>query len=67
MCGGYCFDVLSMLTKRKMTISSVRVKKFCAVTQFDATKAMSSGFKPIFTLEEGLSNTLIYEFEMRQN
>jgi hypothetical protein len=41
---------------------SVRVKKFCAVTQFDSTKMQSSGFQPPFTLEEGLSRTLRYEF-----
>jgi hypothetical protein len=34
------------------------VKKFCATTQFDSSKAMSSGFVPPFTLSEGLSRTL---------
>ena len=39
-------------------ISSVRVKKFCATTQFDSFKAMSSGFVPPYTLKEGLARTL---------
>jgi len=34
-------------------VSAVRVKKFCATTQFDATAAYSSGFKAPFTLAEG--------------
>lgn len=43
-------------------MSSVRVKKFCAVTQFDSVRLQESGFKPTFTLEEGLTRTLQYEF-----
>lgn len=60
--GGYGFDILAFLTRKKLSISSVRVKKFVATTQFDATKVHSSGFKAPFTLEEGLDITLNYEF-----
>lgn len=62
MLGGYCFDALAFVTRKKLTISSVRVKKFCATTQFDSTKAMTSGFKPPYTLAEGLSRTLEFEW-----
>ena len=62
MLGGYCFDLLAKLTGKKLAISSVRVKKFCATTQFDASKVSASGFVPPFTLEEGLSRTLEFEF-----
>lgn len=62
MVGGYCFDLLSLITRKKMTVSSVRVKKFCATTQFDSSKAMNSGFVPPYTLQEGLSRTLEFEF-----
>ena len=62
MFGGYCFDLLAKITGKKLTVSSVRVKKFCAVTQFDSTKAMNSGFVPPYTLKEGLSRTLEFEF-----
>lgn len=60
--GGYCFDVLSFVTRKKLTISSVRVKKFCATTEFDATKAMGSGFHAPYPLKEGLAATLEFEF-----
>jgi nucleoside-diphosphate-sugar epimerase len=60
--GGYCFDLLAKILGRKLPISSVRVKKFCAVTQFDSGKAMSSGFAPPYTIEEGLKRTLEHEF-----
>lgn len=62
MLGGYGFDFLAWLTRRKLTISSVRVKKFCATTQFDASKVQKSGFKAPFTLGEGLARTLEFEF-----
>ena len=62
MAGGYCFDVLAWMTRKKMTVSSVRVKKFCATTQFDASKVNSSGFKAPYTLGEGLARTLEFEF-----
>ena len=35
MAGGYCFDLLAKLTGKKLAISSVRVKKFCATTEFE--------------------------------
>ena len=62
MCGGYCFDVLAKITGKKLPITSVRVKKFCATTQFDSSKMMSTGFEPPYTLEEGLARTLEFEF-----
>lgn len=63
MVGGYCFDILAFITRKKLAISSVRVKKFCAVTKYDSTKAMSSGFVPPYTLEEGLKRMLDAEFK----
>ncbi|UIR56014.1 NAD-dependent epimerase/dehydratase family protein [Sphingobacterium sp. SRCM116780] len=62
MMGGYGFDILAFITRKKLNISSVRVKKFCAVTKYDSTKAMSSGFVPPYSLEEGLKRMLDAEF-----
>ncbi len=62
MAGGYCFDFLAFILRKKLTVSSVRVKKFCAVTQFDSSKAMNSGFVPPYTIQEGLARTIKYEF-----
>lgn len=56
--GGLCFDGLSFITKRNFSVSSVRIKKFCATTQFSSDKMLSTGFTPLHTLEEGLSKTL---------
>ena len=62
MLGGCGFDVLAFLTRKKLTISSVRVKKFCATTKFNATKVLATGFKAPYTLGEGLAKTLEFEF-----
>ena len=62
MLGGYCFDILSFITRKKLIISSVRVKKFCATTMFDSSKMTTSGFRPPYTLSDGLSKTLEFEF-----
>ena len=62
MLGGYCFDCLAFVSRKKLSISSIRVKKFCATTQFDATKMHTSGFKAPYTLGEGLAKTLEFEF-----
>lgn len=62
MLGGYGFDFLAFITRKKLNISSVRVKKFCAVTKYDSTKAMTSGFVPPYSLEEGLRRMLKAEF-----
>lgn len=62
MLGGKCFDLLAWVTGKKLAISSVRVKKFCATTEFDATKAHSSGFVAPYTLADGLARTLTFEF-----
>lgn len=62
MLGGYCFDLLAFITRKKLTVSSVRVKKYCATTMYNATKVHSIGFVPPYSLEEGLSRTLDFEF-----
>lgn len=62
MLGGYCFDAIAKISGKKLTISSVRIKKICATTEFDATKMLSSGYKPHYTLAEGLARTLEFEF-----
>lgn len=60
--GGLFFDLIAKATGKKLSISSVRVKKFCATTQFDANAVKNSGFVAPYTLSEGLHNTLFYEF-----
>ena len=66
MLAGYGFDLTALITRKKLSISSVRIKKFCATTQFDASNAHSIFIAP-FTLKEGLNKTLEYDFINSKN
>lgn len=65
--GGYCFDALAKVTGREFPVSSIRVKKFCARTQFKSNNIAQSGFKAPVTLEQGIANTVRYEFLERHD
>lgn len=56
--GGYIFDILSKITGKKYPISTVRIQKFCATTQFSSVHVEQTGFKPKFSLNEGLEITM---------
>ncbi|SFU96522.1 NAD-dependent epimerase/dehydratase family protein [Xenorhabdus koppenhoeferi] len=61
--GGYFFDILSKITGKEFPISSIRVKKFCARTQFKSSSIFETGFVPPVTLEQGIANTVKTEFK----
>lgn len=61
--GGYVFDVLAMITRRKFPISAIRVRKFCANTIVNAERIAETGFERPYTLEEGLQAFIAAEFE----
>ena len=58
---GYFFDFINLFLNKKTIISSVRIKKFCATTQF-CSKEVRKVFEPPYSLYEGLNNTLENEF-----
>ena len=58
---GYFFDFFSFIMNKKFSISSIRIKKFCATTQFNSDKAHKL-FKSPYSIEEGLNKTLDHEF-----
>ena len=58
---GYLFDLLAFILRKKLPVSSIRVKKFMGTTAF-STSIASTGFKPTHTLAEGLERTLRHEF-----
>ena len=61
MAVGYLFDLAASLAGRSFPVSSVRVRKFCATTQFDSTVA-ETGFRAPVHLVDGLKNTVRHEF-----
>jgi nucleoside-diphosphate-sugar epimerase len=58
---GYTADVFAKLGV-KLPISSIRVKKFCASSEFSSAKANLDGFEAPYTLQEGLDRTIEAEF-----
>jgi hypothetical protein len=60
--GGLCFDVLAFILRKKLSISFIRVKKFCSNTMFEAVNIKKTNFKAPVTLIEGLQKTIKYEF-----
>lgn len=62
MLGGYCFDLLSKITGKEFSVSSIRVKKFCARTQFKSTNIKNYDFIAPVTLEKGIANTVRSDF-----
>jgi nucleoside-diphosphate-sugar epimerase len=61
-CGGLCFDALAKISHKKLPVSSIRVKKFCANTMFEAANIQKTNFKVPVSLIEGLERTIKYEF-----
>nr|WP_249743316.1 hypothetical protein [Proteus mirabilis] len=60
--GGYCFDILAKVTGKEFPVSSIRIKKFCARTQFKSNSIANTHFKAPVSLEQGIANTVKNEF-----
>jgi len=60
--GGMCFDALSFIFNKRLSISSIRVKKFCSNTMFETNNIKKTDFKAPVDLINGLKNTIKYEF-----
>ena len=59
---GYCFDFLTLVTRRTFPISSIRIKKFCATTTVNADKAHKE-FQPKFKISEGVERMIAHDFK----
>lgn len=59
---GYFADGISFVSKRRLPVSSIRVKKFTSFSQFSSQKAQLDGFSPPVSLRDGISRTLKSEF-----
>jgi nucleoside-diphosphate-sugar epimerase len=62
LAGGLCFDVLAKVLHKKLPVSTIRVKKFCANTMFESVNIKATGFKLPVSLAKGLERTIRYEF-----
>jgi len=62
MAVGTACDLIGQVTKRQLSISSVRVKKYASSTQFAANRVLESGFRPRHSLRDALVDTIRHEF-----
>lgn len=58
---GRIADLVAIVLRRPLPVSSIRVKKFMATTQFSSL-VEETDFKPPYSLADGLARTLKYEF-----
>ena len=56
--GGCVFDLLAGITGRAFSISSIRIKKFCAETTISTNRLLSAGFRPAYELRGALEQTI---------
>jgi nucleoside-diphosphate-sugar epimerase len=59
---GYAFDFLAAITKKKYTISSIRIRKFFAESVIEAEKLREIGFSAPYSLDDGIVKTVLHEF-----
>ena len=59
---GYFADLASLILRKNLSISSIRVKKFASSSEFNSNKENLDGFIPPFSLFEGIDKTLQSEF-----
>jgi nucleoside-diphosphate-sugar epimerase len=58
---GKGFDMAAKLTGKKLSISAIRVKKFCANSVYESA-IHNTGFIPPFSMLEAVERTIKYEF-----
>ncbi len=58
---GKCFDQISVITGKRFTISSIRIKKFCSNSVYN-TAISNTGFISPVPIEQALEKTVRYEF-----
>ena len=59
---GYFADGITLLTGKNLPVSSMRVKKFTASTEFASGKGNLDVFEAPFKLSDGITKTLNSEF-----
>jgi nucleoside-diphosphate-sugar epimerase len=59
---GYFGDGINIFAGNRFPITSTRIRKFCATTQFNSSRSLQSSFTPLFSLHTALLRTLQTEF-----
>ncbi|EOI7353663.1 NAD-dependent epimerase/dehydratase family protein [Yersinia enterocolitica] len=62
ICAGYTFDFFSKISGKELPVSSIRIKKFCAKTQFSSSYISSYNFSAPYSLRDAIVKTISQEF-----
>lgn len=62
LAAGLAADLVAAATGRSLPVSAVRIRKFCANTQFANRRALATGFVPRVALGDALRATIRHEF-----
>ena len=62
LAAGHACDLIAAATGRRLPVSAIRVRKFCANTRIATTCRDLSGFRPAYSLREGLERMIRHEF-----
>jgi nucleoside-diphosphate-sugar epimerase len=59
---GYACDLASIISRKELPVSSIRVKKFCEHTILNCDRLLSIGFTAPYSLPEAIKRTVQHEF-----
>ncbi|AKP34612.1 NAD-dependent epimerase/dehydratase family protein [Yersinia aleksiciae] len=62
ICAGYFFDFLAKISGKELPVSSIRIKKFCAKTQFSSKNIGAYSFSAPYSLQDAVVKTISEEF-----
>lgn len=60
---GHLLDAAGVMTGKRFPISAIRIRKFSADTQVAADRAAATGFRPTFSIVDGLRRMIRHEFK----
>ncbi|MBL7110190.1 MAG: NAD-dependent epimerase/dehydratase family protein [Candidatus Marinimicrobia bacterium] len=64
---GYIFDLLSFIFRREFSISSIRIKKFCANSIINTDKLSQNNIQSVMLLQSAIERTIQYEKDTLSN
>ena len=62
LAAGHTFDLAARVTRRTFPISAIRIRKFVSDTTVNTDRLDASGYRPRYSLAEGIQRTIEAEF-----
>jgi len=61
ICAGYAFDLIAFIFRKEISISSIRIKKFCANSIINTNKLDQLNIQSLIPLKSAIEKTINYE------